>query len=503
MTRIVPHAPRAGSADPAREHALSTATNALQEIPHVAAGTVADALSTSSTASSSDLYDARAGSTAPLNTVAQHRPRGPVALQAKLLSTQGPVPRLEVLASKLQDADSVRAAAPFIERAMALFADVSDVSPSAVHAADYEAGSADDKARQVWRKLQEGTHDLSLPAIKAGKALAAARLTPGAGEPDVAAAALKAKGLHTGCPFSGGVPPAMGDKGILGDGLKSVARVFHLRELQRTFDNPSDFVKPHDKLLHTNGGAVMFVRVPASKADHGYTGLFADTEPAVGVARYSAGATNERFVSGLATKIFRDGEHSGNAVYIHGPGAYAPNEPKDPFSKPLLSAVDGPEDPVLKVLNFGFTLSSNPNVRPVDQMASHTARGERETAAKAPFLLEVESVDPALRFYDDAPRTPEQVASDAELPENDYRLKMQQKLQPGTILGEEWGRDEKTGARVHLATYVAVSGFVSSRASDEELHFRHSRGEESTFTRVVQGFVTAYDAAMDLFARNE
>jgi hypothetical protein len=438
----------------------------------------------------------------PAATVAAPSIKGG-ALQARLNAMQGPMPRLEAIADLLQDPQSLRDAAPFIERARAMFADVSDVSPSAVHQAGYEAQGADDKARQVWSKLHEGQHDLSLEAIAAGKALSAEELMPAAGEPDVAAALLKEKGLHNGCPFSGGIPAEMGDKGVLGDGLKSIARVFHLRELQRTFDNPSDFVKPHDKLLHTNGGAVMFVRVPTTQSDHDYTGLFADKEPSIGVARYSGGATTERFVSGLATKMFRDGEESANAVYIHGPGAYAPDEPKDPFAKPLLSAVDGPEETALKVLNFGFSLSSNPNIRPVDQMATHDKDGEAAGAPKAPFMLEVESVDPEVRFYDDTPRTAEQIAAEAELPENDYRYKMKEKVEPGTILGEEWGRDSKTGERVHLATYVAVTDFISSRASDEELHFRHSRGEESTFTKVVQGFVTAYDAALDLFAPNE
>lgn len=405
-------------------------------------------------------------------------PRCPTFAQLQTLAPA--VPRLEILAERLQDPQSVRQAEGFIRQAAAMFADVSDVSPDAVHDADYESRPAFDKARQTWRRLLERQYDLDQP-VRTKEA---------------------SQGVALGCPVSGGMP-MMGAKGILGKGvLNGFGRALKLRTLQKTFDDASDFVEPHDKLLHTNGGAVMYVRIPSTRTQHDYTGLFADAEPAVGVARYSGGATDANFVPGLGAKVFRDGQPSANLVTIHGPQGYDADERKDAFDRPQLTAVHDPEPAALKALNFVFSMSSNPNIRPVDQLSQSNRAGALAETPKAPFMLEIESVDPKMRFYDDAKLTAEQVAEESARPENDFRRKLAERIGPGTVLGEEWGRDSMTGERVHLATYVAVSDLVVSKTGDEELHFRHSRGEESLFTRTVQGLVSAYDAALDQFERD-
>ena len=245
------------------------------------------------------------------------------------------------------------------------------------------------------------------------------------------------------------LPPIEG-QGITAKGaLESVRILANSRMLAQAFDIREDVRVDHEKIFHPFGTAarVRFEPDPSTP----YTGVF--RSGAAGIARLSLGADEQQYISGIAVKLFIDGQPSVNLHAIPGLDA---QESRDFFANAPATTIPDPTDTKFRFANLFLSRVANPTRRSVSALAGVDTRGNRIVQPSSPS---------GVRFV------PARGVNFSPTTTRDFREELGG-LRPGQVIYELYTTD--TPPR-RLGALRLESTFVASRFEDRQLSFEHQR----------------------------
>ncbi|HEX8054623.1 MAG TPA: hypothetical protein VF517_16675 [Thermoleophilaceae bacterium] len=240
-------------------------------------------------------------------------------------------------------------------------------------------------------------------------------------------------------------------------GFSVVLKALYIQILRRPYLGEYDVRPPRRKLFHPFG-VVTKVRFDAD-GDSPYTGLFATG--ATGLARLSLAMNEEAYVSGMALKLFVDGQPSQNIAAVAG---LDPQPARDFFAPPIETIIPAPRHPPF---SNGWSLAywwlmfvADPLAQTVDKVATVERSGATVPEPHAPHKLVF--------------RPPEGLRTGPD-PSDDFR-DLLARIPPETEIYRVFAEPgENGGEEVYVGRVTTESEVIASSFADGMLSFRHER----------------------------
>jgi hypothetical protein len=222
--------------------------------------------------------------------------------------------------------------------------------------------------------------------------------------------------------------------------------------LAQSFDLAEDVRPDREKVFHPHGtvAQVRFEPDPSTP----YTGIW--RSGAAGVARLSLGADDRQYISGIAVKLFVDGQPSVNLHAIPGLDA---QQSRDFFERSPSSSIPDPTSRTFRFANIFLGRVANPTRRSVAALGATDARGNVIADGRSPS---------SIRFV------PRQNLGFAPDTQRDFRSELGD-IRSGEVVYDVYGRASDGAAEQRLGAIRLESRFVASRFGDRELSFQHQR----------------------------